>query len=319
MGNETKKDVDILELERKFRFYIVLHGLFIVLPIVAILFIFFASAITKLIILVYYILIIPLVTWLMGKILKNTKATTVYLLSQLICLVIFISLIVLSIIFVPTSFGNEVLNYFSAIAIAVVLYYIYGNPKFVKKVDSIETIPNAFRYTQRELGRVFDYTYLRTFIFLFYLCILVFGHLRDIGVHSSRLFIYEQYAVIIIIAIDRLFVGFGIDMKKREIVKSIECKKDYFDISFDTIQKELSNLITLEPELEIDKVDYWDKFRIWDNFNTSENPDHPRTKLIQQHLFLSTVTNSKTNEKINELFSLLGKKAKEQAIVIDEN
>ena len=313
-NTKTKKDYRKIQF---FKFILaILHFLLVALPVVFIFCVFTMAALTKLIFVLFYVFVIPITTWILGKMFKKAKISVISFVSQIICFNIYFTVVILVIIFKPINLNNEILNYFSAIAVALVLYYIYGNPNLVKKVDNIKTLPNAFLYTQRKLGKQFDYSYLRTFIFISYLGILIFGHLRDIGVHNSQLFLYEQYAIIIIIAIDRLIAGFKVDRKKREIVKSLEpqsnISSDMFEKKLDEIRQDLSRLIELEPNLEIDKIDFWNSVKIWDNFNTIEDPDHPRTKLIQHILFLCVISGGNSNEKINKLFSLLGKEVKEQ-------
>ncbi len=55
---------------------------------------------------------------------------------------------------------------------------------------------------------------------------LVFGHMRDLGIHHSDLFKYEQYAIVIIIAVERVSNSFKKDFvkikTKRQSEKKIE-------------------------------------------------------------------------------------------------
>jgi len=135
---------------------------------------------------------------------------------------------------------------------------------------------------------------------------LIFGQLRDLGIHNSSLLKCEQYAIILIIAIDRIINSFAKEfprVKERMKSKKDKEKETFVQVlndKLEEIKEQFKLLLRINPEYNIDKLD------LWENANDSE---HPQTKLL--HLYLLFNVFSKDNgDKIDELFILTGKNVK---------
>jgi len=254
---------------------------------------------------VSYIIIAPAITWLLKRLLRSVEHKKVYFIS------LFISVTALSVVIVflrhfdILTNNDVIINYISALLFVVLLYYVYGTNYSNKKNDEkrIKDFYSNYFFWSKDYNLYF----IRTIIFLFFTFTLIFGHLRDLGLHNSTLFIYEQYAIILIIAFDRIVINYNMDLsrvkdhikRKKEKAKAIE-KEELFQMFDDKLTEEKEQfelLLRINPEYDIERLD------LWDNANDSE---HPQTKLLYLYLVFNIFSEG-ISDKIDELFILTGK------------
>ena len=277
----------------------------VILQVGSIIFLYSLAPIYRVMAIVSYIIIAPAITWLLKRLLRSVEHKKVYFIS------LFISVTALSVVIVflrhfdILTNNDVIINYISALLFVVLLYYVYGTNYSNKKNDEkrIKDFYSNYFFWSKDYNLYF----IRTIIFLFFTFTLIFGHLRDLGLHNSTLFIYEQYAIILIIAFDRIVINYNMDLsrvkdhikRKKEKAKAIE-KEELFQMFDDKLTEEKEQfelLLRINPEYDIERLD------LWDNANDSE---HPQTKLLYLYLVFNIFSEG-ISDKIDELFILTGK------------
>lgn len=261
--------------------------------------------INRIVIVISYIVIAPLITWILKKAFQFTDFGKLYLFS------LFISSILLTLLI--TLLGNlevlviksELLDYISTVLFAILIYYFFGNNNS-NNILNVKTIKDSYVYSYSFMSVDYDVYFIKTLVFVFYAFTLIFGQLRDLGIHNSSLFKYEQYAIILIIAIDRIVNSFSKDFtnvkdqKQRRKEKDKETLFQALNAKSKDIKKQFELLLKINPEYDIEKLD------LWENANDSE---HPQTKLLHLYI-LFNVLSEDNSDKIDELFILVGKSVK---------
>ena len=294
-GKKTNKIID-----RKI--FIILRMFSVAVAIGMIAFLYSLDPMNRLAIIVSYIIIAPLIAWLIKKAFRSANFDRLYIASQFISSLVLLAAIILLKNFEIIEFNNDLMIYLSTLLFAVLLYYIFGND-YTGKIYDVKKIRDSYAYSYFYISQNFDLYFIKTLIFVFYTFTLVFGHLRDLSIHSSDLFKYEQYAIILILAVDRIIIYFGKDYAK--VKKYIRSKKDneieefiqMFNDKLTEVKEQFELLLKINPEYDIERLD------LWDNANDSE---HPQTKLLYLYLMFYLFSEG-NSDKIDELFILTGK------------
>jgi len=209
--------------------------------------------INRIVIVISYIVIAPLITWILKKAFQFTDFGKLYLFS------LFISSILLTLLI--TLLGNlevlviksELLDYISTVLFAILIYYFFGNNNS-NNILNVKTIKDSYVYSYSFMSVDYDVYFIKTLVFVFYAFTLIFGQLRDLGIHNSSLFKYEQYAIILIIAIDRIVNSFSKDFtnvkdqKQRRKEKDKETLFQALNAKSKDIKKQFELLLKINPE-----------------------------------------------------------------------
>jgi len=283
----------------------VLQILSVVLQIGLIIWIYSLMPINRIAIIISYIIIAPIITYILKKAFRSANFDKLYFISLFISSIVLSSIIIFLSYFKILEFNTELFNYISTLLFAILLYYVFGN-EYSNKIYDVKTIKSSYAYSYFFISKDYNSYFIKTLIFIFYTFTLIFGQLRDLGIHNSSLFKCEQYAIILIIAIDRIINSFAKEfprVKERMKSKKDKEKETFVQVlndKLEEIKEQFKLLLRINPEYNIDKLD------LWENANDSE---HPQTKLL--HLYLLFNVFSKDNgDKIDELFILTGKNVK---------
>ena len=261
---------------------------------------FSSSAIFPLVLFFSYIAVTPLIIWVLEKLTKKWTPATLWGIAMVS------SAILAECVRYFIKTDDEIIKYFSTLLITVFLYFVCGNNCWTTAIKDIKTLKGSFFFSSYMMSKFYRQIPLRALIFGFYLFTLIFGQLRDLGIHHYQIFKYEQYAIIILIALDRIIRSFTYNKTKMERFKKIsqlEEAEDFNEQLTTKIAEGFTLVLKDDPSFDIDKLDD-------DLWGHGSDETHPKTQLLCTMLL--------TTWMYSEAFKKATPKNKDEEAVISE-
>ena len=281
----------------------------VALQVGLIIWLYFSGPTNRITVIALYAIISPTIAWIFRKFFPSMNFNKIFIISLITSIIVLLPIAILMSNLKILYFSSELINYISTLLFAILIYYIFGN-NYSKELYDEKTIAGSFSHSYFIMFNDYNFYFMKTLIFIFYTFTLIFGQLRDLGIHNSSLFRYEQYAIVLIIAIDRIINSFAKEFPKAKedmkIKKEDEKKKEkelfnkIFTSKLNEIKEQFELLLEINPEYDIEKLE------LWENAN---NAEHPQTKLLYLYVLLNVLSKD-SKDKVDQLFISIGKTVK---------